>query len=252
MGKIEIAYRESILTASPRESFIFDREAAGRKGKAGCTAAVRPLSSEYTNIDLELDDYGFSVEEDGNLIAVSFTGTEETEEGLQSLGRQLPSQLSISLIHNALKNSALAALSRGVNYGFPLINAYVSIKIDPRIHIFGNDTSATALSSAARLATNAALVKSALEGGSALMELFMNVTISVDDASFGSVMNDISSTRGGQIIALDEGDSTGESDGVPVIDLNKVYSPPDVLESPISEGVKEAAGWTGNLCYARG
>lgn len=241
MGSIEIAYRESILTMSPRESFTIDREAASRQGRAGCVAAVQPLS-DYSEPCQELDEYHYSVVEDGNRMTISIVGTEETRDRLEPWSGRLPSHLSVPLLHNALKSGALAALSRGVNHGFPLTNTHVSITLDPRIHLFGSETSASALSSAARLATKAALVKSALEGGSALMELVMNVTVSVDEASFGAVMNDISSARGGHIISLDEGDPSGESSETPMIDVSKVYAPPDAFETTVSEGVKEAAG----------
>lgn len=231
LGRIEIAYRESILTASPPETFIFDRETGGRIGKAGCVAAVQPLA-EYREPKRESDKSYYSAVEDGNRITISIDGT-------------LPLQLSISEVHKALKSGAVAALSRGVNHGFPLIDTHASITMDTKTHISGDDTSVAALSSAARLATKAALVKSALQGGSAIKELVMNVTISVDEASFGAVMSDISSARGGQIISLDDGDPSGASAEVSQVDINKVYAPPDAFESTVPEGVKEAAG-TGN------
>ena len=231
LGKIEIAYRESILTASPRETFIFDQEIASRVGKAGCVANVQPLS-EYSEPSQESDEYYDSAVEDGNRITIEIIGN-------------LPTHLSISQIQSALKRGAIAALSRGANHGFPLISTHASITVDTKAHIFGKDTSIIALSSAARLATKAALVKSALEGGSVIKELVMNVTISVDEASFGAVMSDISSARGGQIISLDDGDpSSGASSEAPQIDPGKVYAPPDPFESSVSEGVKEAAGTT--------
>ena len=227
LGKIEIAYRESILTASPRETFIFGGEAASRAGKAGCVATVQPLA-EFREPSQDSDEYDYSTVEDGNRITIVMTGS-------------LPSHLSIIQVQKALKSGAIAALSRGVNHGFPLINTHASLTMDTMTHIFGSDSSAAALSSAARLATKAALVKSALEGGSIIRELVMNVTISVDEASFGAVMSDISSARGGQIISLDDGDASGASSEDLQIDISKVYAPPDAFES-ISEGVKEAAG----------
>ncbi|KAL8792490.1 MAG: hypothetical protein Q9195_004946 [Heterodermia aff. obscurata] len=229
LGKIEIAYRESILTASAREIFNLDQETASRVGKAGCVATVQPLA-EYKEPNQESDEQYYSTVEDGNRITITITGNP-------------PSHLSIPQIQSALKSGAIAALSRGVNHGFPLINTHASITMDLSTHS-DNHTSATALSSAARLATKAALVKSALEGGSVIKELVMNVTVSVDEASFGAVMNDISSARGGQIVSLDDGDPSGASSEVSQIDTSKVYAPPDPFEFTVSEGVKEAAGTT--------
>ena len=38
MGNIEIGYREYVVSESSPHHIIFDREVAGKKGKAGCTA----------------------------------------------------------------------------------------------------------------------------------------------------------------------------------------------------------------------
>lgn len=242
IGNIEIAYRESILAASLPETFIFDREAAGRHGKAGCISAVQPLN-EYTDTSEELDEYHHSATQDGNHVTISISNTDPTDIDPSP---SIPSHLTPLVIHNALKNGALAALSRGINHGFPLTNTHISLTLDPKAHLFGTDTTPSALSSAARLATKAALVKAALTSGSALMELVMNVTISVDEASFGAVMHDISSARGGQIVAIDEGDASTSSSSAdsPIIDVRKVYAPPDAFESTFSveDGVKEVAG----------
>ena len=247
MGKIEIAYRESILAASPQESFMFTREAAGRSGKAGCTATVKPLFHEPADSKEALSEFIHSSMVDGNLIIISIKGPKVTKEGLQPWRGSLPSHLSIPTIHNALKSGVIGALSRGINHGFPLTNTMVSITVDPRTQIFGSDTTPSTLSSAARLATKAALVKSAQAGGSALMELVMNATISVDEASFGAVMNDISSARGGHIMAMDEGDASESSEHVPRIDTSRVYAPPDEFVVPITEGSQESAdGSIGN------
>lgn len=241
VGPIEIAYRESILTASPQETFIFNREAAGRSGKAGCTASVRPLFDEINRRVDALDELTFSSTDDGNRIVIAIKGAENTDENLEPWSGNLPSHLPASIIHDALRIGVLGALSRGINHGFPLTNTLVSIAIDPRTQIFGSETTPSILSSAARLATKAALVKAAQEGGSALMEPVMNVTVSVDEASFGAVMNDISSARGGHIISLDEGDATGSSESLPRIDLSRIYAPPDQFVAPLAEGSQESA-----------
>ena len=240
MGKFEIAYRESILTASLPQTFVFDREAAGRNGKAGCVATVSPLFDEPADADEALDEYIYSSTEDGNRITIAIQGAEDTDDGLEPWSGTLPSHLSAPIIHNALKSGVLGALSRGINHGFPLTNTLVSINIDPRTHLFGSDTTPSILSSAARLATKAALVKAALGGGSALMELVMNVNISVDEASFGAVMNDISSARGGHIMSLDDGDASGSSEEYPQLDTSRVYAPPDQFAVPLTEGSQES------------
>lgn len=235
MGKIEIAYRESILRPSPSETYLFEREAAGRSGKAGCVATVKPLLDEPAASAEIMDEFSYSSMDDGNRITITVRGAENTNIGLEPWSGNLPGHLSAPVIHNALKNGVLGALGRGINHGFPLTNTHVSITIDPRTQVFGNETNSAALSSAARSATKAALVKAALEGGSALMELVMNVTISVDEASFGAVMNDISSARGGHIMSMDEGDATESSENEPAIDTSRVYAPPDAFVVSLTE-----------------
>ena len=235
MGKIEIAYRESILQASQPDVYALDREQGGRQGRASCVATVEPLSEDAETP--EMDEYGYSVYEDGNRITISIVSPADPSSTLEPWDGELPSHLSIPLIQNALKNGALAALSRGINYTFQLHNTHVLLTLDPRKHIFGTETNPAALSSAARLAAKAALKATALEHGSALMELVMNVTVSVDEASLGAVVNDISSARGGHIMSLDDADVTSgptvnsTTNELPRIDINKVYAPPDPFGS---------------------
>lgn len=63
------------------------------------------------------------------------------------------------------------------------------------------------------------------------MEPVMNVIISVDEASLGAVVHDISSSRGGHIVSLDEDLPTTSTDqpaeDAPTIDVSKIYAPPD-------------------------
>ena len=81
----------------------------------------------------------------------------------------------------------------------------------------------------------------------------MNVLLSVDEASLGAVVHDISSSRGGQILSLDDADATtpdnlsGSGSGslpglsvtredVRLIDTRMVYAPPDPFAAPSVEG----------------
>lgn len=235
MGKIEIAYRESILEASAPGIYVFDKEQGGKQGRASCIAHVEPLS-ETTQFPLN-DEYAYSAYEDGNRITISLRPITNDVSEAEPWDGDLPPHLSIPLLHSALKNGALAALSRGINFAFQLHNTHVILTLDPTKHIFGAETTPAALSSAARLATKAALKATALENGSALMESVMNVTVSVDEASLGAVVNDISSSRGGHIMSLDDAGVTSgpavnsTQDSLPRIDLSKVYAPRDPFGS---------------------
>ena len=232
MGKIEIAYRESVLLPSQPQIYMFDQETAGKKGKASCFATIGPLD-EGAEYDTTMDDYNNVTVENNNQITTTVKATEDANNSLEPWNGELPSHLPLPLVHMALKNGALAALGRGVAHGFPLTNNQVSLTIDPRTQIFGNESTPAAIQSAARLATKDAIKKSTEQGGSALMELVMNVTISTDEGSLGAVVNDISSSRGGHIISLDDADVVSAIGGnhtredLPKIDLRKVYTPPD-------------------------
>ena len=246
MGKIEIAYREAILEASSPDIYVFDKEQGGKQGRASCIAHVEPLS-ETTQVPTA-DEYTYSAFEDGNRITISLKPTTDDVSEAEPWDGDLPPHLSIPLLHSALQNGALAALSRGINYAFQLHNTHVILTLDPRNHIYGTETTPAALSSAARLATKAALKATAIANGSALMELVMNVTVSVDEASLGPVVNDISSSRGGHIMSLDDADVTSgpainsTPEALPRIDLSKVYAPPDPFGSHQTQDQGVAVG----------
>lgn len=246
MGKIEIAYRESILAASSPDIYIFDKEQGGKQGRASCIAHVEPLSeTAQTPPD---DEHAYSAYEDGNRITISLRSTADDASETEPWDGDLPPSLSVPLLHSALKNGALAALSRGINYAFPLHSTHVVLTLDPRRHLFGADITPAALSSAARLATKAALRATAAEHGSALMELVMSVTVSVDDASLGAVVNDISASRGGHIMSLDDASvASGPAvnsvpEPFPRIDLDRVYAPPDPFGSSSSSAAQTQEG----------
>ncbi|KAI9842341.1 MAG: Ribosome-releasing factor 2, mitochondrial [Sclerophora amabilis] len=249
VGNIEISYRECIEGASGTEHFLFDKDIAGKKGKAGCSAAVGPIAIDASGSSPSIQDgSGQSVYRDGNLISIVVIdpGTREglSEDGPQSVSSQLAPKL-----HEALINGALAALARSPVRAYPLHGTHVTLSISPATDTFGVDTTPAALTSAARLATQAALRVATAARGTALMEPVMNVTISVDEDSLGAVVHDISSARGGSVVSLDAGSGPGpdssnpdnlesssslsssslssSSSPLPIVSLAKVYAPPD-------------------------
>jgi elongation factor G len=81
-----------------------------------------------------------------------------------------------------------------------------------------------------------------------MMEPVMTVAIAVDESSLGSVVHDISSARGGNVLSLDadEADSltpTANANG-PVVDVRRIYTPPDPFHSS-SGGEVEESGMSG-------
>lgn len=243
MGRIEIGYRECPLAASGPVTQIFDKEIAGRKGKAGCTATVEPFDPDSSPaVD---ESSALSVEiSDGNQIVILAPGldVEISKRGVEE-SPLLPATLDVPTLRSALHNGCLAALARGPQFTFPLHNTRVILTFDPAAHLFGNETTPSALSAAARLATSSALrtlVSSGPASATALMEPVMNVVITVDEASLGAVVHDISSSRGGHIVSLDEEiplpatdlvASPEPTEDLPPIDPAKVYAPPDPFQS---------------------
>ena len=223
MGDIEISYRESVLVPTSSHRVVFDREVAGKKGKAGCEASVSPLGES-------LGDEDYNVTQDGNIITtrISQTPVEDFREG----GASLPPDLPISTIQAALVNGAVAAVARGPRRAFPLHASQVILTFDPSKDFFGSDTSPAALASAARLAVQAALKEAFERDNIGLMEPVMNVVISCDEATLGAIVHDLSSARGGHILSLtSDGNDEEPASNFRAIDAKRIYAPPDPFAS---------------------
>ena len=242
MVRIEIGYREAPLGASNPVTKIFDKEIAGRKGKAGCIATVEPFDPE-TSSPPPANALAVKSHE-GNQIVVLTPNLEieVTKKGTEH-SDLLPSDMDVTTFRNTLTNGCLGALARGPQFIFPMHSTRVTLTVDPQAHIFGSETTPSALAAAARLAVSAALkdLISSSGPGTTLMEPVMNVIISVDENSFGVVSRDITSSRSGEIISMDEemplpttdlSDSPQPPEELPTIDPTKIYAPPDPFESP--------------------
>ena len=229
MGKIEIGYRETLTGASLKTTKIFEQEAAGKKGKAGCTVVVEPYDETIEPESDKTDPY--QRVQDGNVITILTPTLSSKGRPYDSAAPGLTLNLSLYDVHTAFTNGAMAALSRGTKYRYPMRNVRVTMTMDPAIHLFGTDSSASALTTAARLATQAALRQASTDRGSSLMEPVMNVTISVNESSLGTVVHDIASSRGGHVMSLDDDDESMSQnhvkDGTSAVDVRRIYAPPD-------------------------
>lgn len=231
MGKIAIGYRESLPQASKSVTKILEGDRAGAKGRGGCEVVAEPWSGAIET-DGEMES-GLTREQDGNLIVVEAPSLDKQGRPLNSDNASLPTNLTLPEIQTAYMNGVLAALSRGPSYSFAVRNTKVTVTLRPEVHLFGGETTYAALTSAARLATIAAF-KDATKGASSfLMEPVMDVDISVDESSLGAIIQDISSSRGGQILSLgDNEEHEASSDtGRRAIDVSKIYAPKDPFES---------------------
>ncbi|PQE29330.1 putative elongation factor G protein [Rutstroemia sp. NJR-2017a WRK4] len=220
MGNIEISYRECLLSPTSAHRHVFDREIAGKKSKAGCEASISPEPQS-------LEDSDHTVQLDGNKITVRVVNALNEETGAVS---SLPGDMTLATLQTALVNGAVAGLARGPRRAFPIHSAHVLLQFDLMNDFFGVESTAAAISAAARLAVQAALKEAFQADAIGLMEPVMNVVISCDESSLGAIVHDISSARGGHILSLeDEGEvdeSSGEQELSP-IDISRVYAPPD-------------------------
>lgn len=233
VGKIEVAYRESILADSKPQAYLYEKEIAAKRYRAGCIATVYLPSSTPSPVK---QVYGepVSITQDGNMVTTTIAQLDSSNEGSSTW--KFPGHLSEPILHSALLNGTLAALGRGGVHYFPCHGIHACVTIDPTSHIFGNESTPGAISSAARMATRAALQDSTERAGSAILETVMKVVISVDEANLGAVSRDLSSTRGGHIISLED-DVENEPEFQP-IDISRVYAPPDPFATSFDTEIK--------------
>jgi elongation factor G len=237
IGKIDINYREAVEGAS-REGVevVVDREIGGKFAHAAASASVAPLATADS-----LSIHSESAQQidlpDNNRLTILHPTLSSDGRLKDSDKDPFPPQLTFSAAIVALKSGVSAALARGPSYGFPVHATLITLTLDPESQVF-SDTSATALSVAAREAVQAALAAMKAESPFALMEPVMLVTISVGEAELGGVVHDLSSARGGQIISLDDDEptpssssSTSSSEEKLTINPNLIYAPPDPFGS---------------------
>jgi elongation factor G len=245
IGQIEIGYREAITTESGEVTETYDREVSGKSSMAACTVTVKPLDNSD---DLEPKETNTFRLLDNNILTISTPTLEEDGSSSSPDNPGLPASLPIQTVLQSFQTGVSAALARGPTHTFPIHSTAIQITFDPQHHIFPNTTPA-ALSSAARLAVQKALRTSADLSATAMMEPVMNVAIAVDENSLGSVVHDISSARGGNVLSLDASEAESltlpaNANG-PVVDVNRVYAPPDPFHSSAGADAAAAAGSQG-------
>ncbi|EMC99380.1 hypothetical protein BAUCODRAFT_64763 [Baudoinia panamericana UAMH 10762] len=238
IGSIEIGYREAITAASGELTEVFDRDVGGRSSKAACTASVEP-AAEGT-LEAKVEQIRIYELADNNRLVVSTPTLGADGSSVVEEQPGLPEQLPLSAILQAIQNGTSAAFARGPAHGYPMHSTQVNITFDPAKHVFAN-TTAAAISSAARLTIQQALKDSSKRSETVMMEPVMLVTISVDEDTLGSVVHDISSARGGNVVSLGSETADPSSQALTVIDINKIYAPPDPFAGGHASGNANAA-----------
>lgn len=244
IGRVEIGYREAITIASGEVTEVYDREVSGKTSKAACTVSISPIEDNEPNAQADHTSHLF----DNNTLHISTPTLEEDGSPINSDTPGLPSTLPLPTVLQSLQSGVEAALARGPTHTFPIHSTCITLTLDPSSHIFPNTTPAS-LSSAARLAVQKALRTSASLSATTVMEPVMTVAIAVDEKSLGSVVHDISSARGGNVMSLDASEEESLTPGTlsegPSVDVQRIYTPPDPFQGSSSSadvGVQSAAG----------
>ncbi|GAB1738244.1 hypothetical protein NU219Hw_g2791t2 [Hortaea werneckii] len=250
IGSIEIGYRETLTNPTPTpQTSLFDREISGKSSKAACTASVSPLTSqdEAALQPKNVHTHLFPLP-DNNRLIVSTPTLNPDGSPLDPDQPSLPDHLPLPTLLHAFQTGVLAAFARGPSFGYPIHSVEVRLQFLPEEHLFPTSSPA-AFSSAARLAVQAAMRDAVGAGGgdgAMMMEPLMLVTIAVDEESLGAVVHDLSSARGGAVVALGSGssgsfDEEDSSSGAAAADLEeegglqhrasvdiaRIYAPPD-------------------------
>ncbi|CAO2651575.1 Nn.00g041450.m01.CDS01 [Neocucurbitaria sp. VM-36] len=249
IGKIEIGYREMISTPTTPYTYDLDKPIAGKQTRASITASIEPIEDSANSLgsqeEVQIEDGVFETTyklPDNNTLYISHPNLSRHDSA--SHKNHIPQHLSLPGILHSIQAGASAALARGPFNGFPVANTRVTIDLDAQAHLLP-ETTPTAISMAARAAVGSSLRSANDAAPSALLEPVMMVTIFVNEGSLGAVVQDISSSRGGQVLSLDGSDSPGSSasdDDLPRIDPNLMYTPPD----PFASGTGDMASGFAN------
>ncbi|CCG82721.1 putative Translation elongation factor G2 [Taphrina deformans PYCC 5710] len=192
IGRLRIGYRETIEQAILCEDLV-ERVVGSTKSSARVRITLAPLDRDGQDPRQLID---------GNRFDILLPGTPSPD-------------FAAGDATFALRNGAAAALSRGLVLGYPLHSVHVTVSVGQ----YEPDTSLGSLSGAAQSLTQRAINQLGA-ASMAVLEPIMNVTVSTPEATLGTVMNDLTGTRGGQIMALDESEVVDQP-------TFEVYAPPD-------------------------
>ncbi|KAK6435816.1 Ribosome-releasing factor 2, mitochondrial [Oleoguttula sp. CCFEE 5521] len=233
IGDVEIGYREAVTAECEEIEEFYDRDVAGKSSRAGCTVSICqsgvPLNQAKDLADSDQELHTLEMPDENLLYVIIPPPT------------ALPTNLPTQTLKSYLRTGVLAALARGPTHGFPMHSTKITLTLDHTTHLFPN-TSLSAISSVARLAVAKALRASAKIQDTVLMEPVMSVRISVPEENLGAVVQDLSAQRGGSVASLDaDGETSYSADAAArIIDVSRIYTPPDPFGSSPGSGTGDA------------
>lgn len=238
IGKIQIGYREAISAPSSQKTSSINREIGGTMVQAGSLASVKPSSNaEELDVDSnnEYDTQTVSLD-NNNILEIHFPLPQDADEHGSDKIDGMPLHLSQTSVATAIRSGVMAALAQGPKYHFPVHSTHIEVYVKPEEQLF-DDTTAGAITLAARQSVQAAIAESNRSSAAALLEPVMLATISVKEHDMGAVVHDLTSSRGAQVLSLDEDDEVTietnrqRDEYSSRWDLSKVYCPPDPFSS---------------------
>ncbi|KAK3177838.1 Ribosome-releasing factor 2, mitochondrial [Lecanicillium sp. MT-2017a] len=215
-GPIEVDYKECVTSPIHPQRVVFDRPVASKAGKVTCTATLEPLEAHHRET---LADSG--IERDGNIFQITIPASDDSSE----LG------FDVDEARQQLLNGAIAGLARGPRRAAPVHGCYVAVELDTSIGAM-ETPSGGHFSSAARTAIQGALRDAFNKKQVGVMEPIMLAHITCPEQAAGTVQHDISAGAGGQVLEVN--DRSAEMLGDELVDVSKIYAPPDPYDSVTS------------------
>jgi elongation factor G len=215
-GQIEVDYKESVTQPTKPEHTIFDRPVASKPGKAACTVVLEPIDADnhgslsQSGVEIDGNTYDIEVPE----LVESSTSTFDVEEA-----------------RHQLLNGAIAGLARGPRRASPIHSCHVKITLDTSEGALENPTGGH-FSGVARMAVQNALRGAFEKQQIGILEPIMLTHITCPEATAGTVQHDITAGAGGQVLEVK--DRSAESASDDLIDVSKIYAPPDPYDSVTS------------------
>ncbi|OAQ69122.1 elongation factor G [Pochonia chlamydosporia 170] len=215
-GQIEVDYKESVTQPTKPQYTVFDRPVASKPGKAACTVTLEPIDAD--NHDSLLES---AIEIDGNIYEI------EVPEFAESTALTF----DVEEARHQLLNGAIAGLARGPRRASPIHSCHVKLSLDTSEGSLESPTGGH-FSSVARTAVQNALRDAFDKQQIGVLEPIMLTHITCPEATAGTVQHDITSGAGGQVLEVK--DRSAESSGDDLIDVSKIYAPPDPYDSVTS------------------
>ncbi|ATY59450.1 elongation factor G [Cordyceps militaris] len=227
-GPIEVDYKECLMVAAQPQRIVFDRPVASKAGKVTCTVTLEPLEAHHRETLQES-----CIERDGNMFHIVIPD-------------ELAANLDLDEAHQQLLNGAIAGLARGPRRAAPLHGCLATVELGACESPTGGH-----FSSAARTAVQGSLRSAFDKGQVGVVEPIMLVHIMCPEQAAGTVQHDISAGAGGQVLEVNDRSAgsggaggaggTGGEDDTPLIDVSRIYAPPDPYDSVTSLRGKRSA-----------